>query len=59
MFSTAQNQKTKDQNTKSLLAKLSDARKYQKDSNHPEISAKSYSDQISKKLLIKVEASLS
>lgn len=59
MFSKAQNLKRRDPNTKTLLAKLSDAKKYQKDSNHPEISTKSYSDQISKKLLIKVEASLS
>lgn len=59
MFSSTQDSKTKNQKTKTLLAKLSDAKRYSEDSQLSEISTKSYSDQISKKLLQKVEASLS
>lgn len=59
MFSSTQDSKTKNQKAKSLLAKLSDAKKFSEDSQFSETSTKSYSDQISKKLLQKVEASLS
>jgi len=58
MFSSTQDSKTKNQKTKTLLSKLSDAKRYSENSQFSEISTKSYSDKISKKLLQKVEASL-
>jgi hypothetical protein len=58
MFSNTTNSNKKDQSIKSLLAKLSNADKYKTDSNSIELSTKSYSTQISNKLIEKVEATL-
>ena len=59
MFSNTTSSDKNSQSTNSLLAKFSNADKYKTNSNPTELSTKSYSDQISKKLIEKVEASLS
>lgn len=59
MFSTTNNAHSNKEAVNKLFAKFSDAEKYKESSKKVEFNSKSYSEEITKKLITKVKASLS